>query len=351
MILPIGAKVVFLRSAHTGVVTEHLDEQMVSVYVADWDMEIPVSTDDLALAEPEKYPGLRKSKPVPPPQEPRKNTPARPEPVATAPANTTNTGVLVAFDPVLKNDGTPEAFRVFLLNDTEADIIYSFDLYVGNQQRISRNGKLSAGNTLDTGHISFDDLNDSPEIEAECWRITTDGTGGKHEKLLRIKPKVFFGRLMEAPLIGRRAHVFPLFERLEASRPKPGKEEDLSDYTKRNARPNAILAVPVEQRDRHEVREAAEFLPELDLHAEKLVPDPSRLNNAQILQLQLKVFEEYIEKAHRLGFERVFIIHGLGTGRLKDAIASRLLRMPEVVTFKNEYHPKYGYGATEVLLF
>ncbi|MFM8362154.1 MAG: Smr/MutS family protein [Haliscomenobacter sp.] len=288
---------------------------------------------------------------MPPPQEPRKNTPARPEPVATAPVNTTNTGVLVAFDPVLKNDGTPEAFRVFLLNDTEADIIYSFDLYVGNQQRISRNGKLSAGNTLDTGHISFDDLNDSPEIEAECWRITTDGTGGKLEKLLRIKPKVFFGRLMEAPLIGRRAHVFPLFERLEASRPKPGKEEDLSDYTKRNARPNAILAVPVEQRDRHEVREAAEFLPELDLHAEKLVPDPSRLNNAQILQLQLKVFEEYIEKAHRLGFERVFIIHGLGTGRLKDAIASRLLRMPEVVTFKNEYHPKYGYGATEVLLF
>ncbi|MBK6949349.1 MAG: Smr/MutS family protein [Haliscomenobacter sp.] len=99
----------------------------------------------------------------------------------------------------------------------------------------------------------------------------------------------------------------------------------------------------------HEVREAAEFLPELDLHIEKLVNDPAHLSNAQIAQLQLKVFEDYMDKAIRLGLERVFIIHGLGKGRLKDMIASRLIRMPEVLTFKNEFHPKYGHGATEVI--
>ena len=40
---------------------------------------------------------------------------------------------------------------------------------------------------------------------------------------------------------------------------------------------------------------------------------------------------------------------GLQAGLLKQRIATRLLRMPEVKTFKNEYHARYGYGATEVI--
>jgi len=39
----------------------------------------------------------------------------------------------------------------------------------------------------------------------------------------------------------------------------------------------------------------------------------------------------------------------IGKGRLRNEIASRLVQMPEVKTFKNEYHPNYGFGATEVI--
>jgi len=35
---------------------------------------------------------------------------------------------------------------------------------------------------------------------------------------------------------------------------------------------------------------------------------------------------------------------------LRDAIKNMLRNRPEVVRYKNEYHPKYGYGATEVTL-
>lgn len=353
MILPVGAKVKFLNSGESGVVTEHIDERMVSVYIAAWDMDIPVAIEDLMLAEPEKYPGLRqtnkKNTPVAPPVvQKRSAAPLTPEPIKARPSEDP-AGVLIAFEAVLKNDGTPEKYRIFLLNDNHFDIIYTIALFILDQQRFNRNGKLSAGTFLEIGNIAFDDLNDAPEIESECWRITTDGTSGKHEKTLRIKPKVFFGRLQSTPLLGRPAHVFPLFERLDTERPQPKKEEDLQDYTKRHTPPPSILNKPLEQRDRHEVREVAEFTPELDLHIEKLVKEGTHLSNAQIIQLQVKVFEAYMEKAHRLGLERVFIIHGIGKGKLRDVIASRLLRMPEVLTFKNEYHPKYGYGATEVL--
>jgi dsDNA-specific endonuclease/ATPase MutS2 len=41
--------------------------------------------------------------------------------------------------------------------------------------------------------------------------------------------------------------------------------------------------------------------------------------------------------------------HGLGEGKLRTAIARRLKEMHEVSAYKNEYHPKYGWGATEVI--
>ncbi|RME96879.1 MAG: hypothetical protein D6772_11235, partial [Bacteroidetes bacterium] len=58
----------------------------------------------------------------------------------------------------------------------------------------------------------------------------------------------------------------------------------------------------------------------------------------------------YLDQAIRLGAERVFVIHGVGEGKLRDAIAERLRQNPQVVDFKNEYHPRYGFGATEVIL-
>ena len=99
----------------------------------------------------------------------------------------------------------------------------------------------------------------------------------------------------------------------------------------------------------HDVTAFANFNIELDLHLENLTHNAQKLTSSEKVRLQLRRFEEHMEEAIRLGVERVFIIHGLGKGKLRNAIASRLITMPEVKTFKNEYHPKYGWGATEVI--
>ncbi|MBK7477637.1 MAG: Smr/MutS family protein [Haliscomenobacter sp.] len=351
MLIPIGTRVKFRHSQEEGVITEVIDDRMVSVYVAAWDMDIPVGIDDLLIADPSQIPGYKAGKKKQPPAaEPSKTPPTTQEHgKGLRKAAAEGSGILLAFDPILKSDATPEKFRVLLLNDTPFDVIFNLELFVLDAKRFSKNGKLSSGNWIDLGMLLFDELNDFPAVEAECWRITTDGTGGKQVKDLRIKPKVFFGRLQPTPFLGRPTHLFPLFENLQGLR-QEGPKEDLRAYTKEKTPHPAILkAIADDKEITHEVREAAEFLPELDLHIEKLVNDPAHLSNAQIAQLQLKVFEDYMDKAIRLGLERVFIIHGLGKGRLKDMIASRLIRMPEVLTFKNEFHPKYGHGATEVI--
>jgi dsDNA-specific endonuclease/ATPase MutS2 len=68
-----------------------------------------------------------------------------------------------------------------------------------------------------------------------------------------------------------------------------------------------------------------------------------------ILDLQLKTFEKYYELAVHHHQHNLIVVHGLGSGRLRDEIHERLRRKKEVSSFVNQYHPSFGYGATEIL--
>jgi dsDNA-specific endonuclease/ATPase MutS2 len=44
----------------------------------------------------------------------------------------------------------------------------------------------------------------------------------------------------------------------------------------------------------------------------------------------------------------LIVIHGVGEGVLRDEIHELLRHKPEVKTFVNQFHPLYGFGATEI---
>jgi hypothetical protein len=98
----------------------------------------------------------------------------------------------------------------------------------------------------------------------------------------------------------------------------------------------------------HDIKKKAEFKNELDLHIEKLVPNTSKLDPTSIMTIQLSRFHEYIEEAILAGVPVVYIIHGLGQGKLKDEIHKALKENKAVKRFINQYHAKYGFGATEI---
>lgn len=346
MLFAIGTRVRFLHSRDEGVVTGLLDNGMVNVRLDGSDFEIPAFIDDLIRAEDQRVPQAGvKAKII---QVPEGRGQARPErpPIESQYTILKSFGIQLAFDPVLKPDGQAEKYRMYLINDTRYDALFTFELRLEGRVSQRQNGKLAQVSAFLLGELLFDQLNDNPLVELDCWRITTQGTGSRMNKQLRIKPKQFFKNIRTAPLLNRPVHLYRLFDNLK-NEITPA-QEDLQTYTRRNLRP---LQSPLDFHERmpHEVVEYAEFIPEIDLHIEKLVSNPAKLGNAEILRIQLSHFDAYIDKAIRLGVERVYIIHGVGKGRLRDAIASRLFQMPEVKTFRNEYHPRYGYGATEVV--
>ena len=62
------------------------------------------------------------------------------------------------------------------------------------------------------------------------------------------------------------------------------------------------------------------------------------------------LLEDYLEECHRLGFGEVKIIHGKGTGTLRQIVHSVLKRSPLVLSFRLAPPEAGSWGATTVRL-
>ena len=347
MLYSIGTKVKFRHTGDEGVVTAILEGGLVNVRLRKENMEIPAFTDDL----------IRMDGPTPHPVKAKfaKGKAQTPEPFAVSiPIETQyailkSLGIQLAFESVENRDGTIEKYLVYLINDTPNDVLFSLEFMLNKRKKFLWDNKLKATSFIQVGEILNDELNDAPEFKMECRWLSTEGVGEAQAKNLKIKPKTFYNSQRTAPLLNKPVFHYRLFESAEKDPENPSKE-DLKAYTKRHSAPSWKLNPESRGIEIHDSKEFAEFSAEIDLHIEKLTPLWQKMGNAEIMRFQLLQFEKFLEQAIRLGVPSVFIIHGVGEGHLKNEIATRLLKNPDVTTFKNEFHPKYGWGATEVVL-
>ncbi|HEX8184255.1 MAG TPA: Smr/MutS family protein [Blastocatellia bacterium] len=86
-------------------------------------------------------------------------------------------------------------------------------------------------------------------------------------------------------------------------------------------------------------------------------PDPVIIEFKDVLDLHSipprqarAVVEDYLEEAHRLGFQWIRIIHGKGIGAQRQMIRSILARSRFVADFKDAPPEAGGWGATVVTL-
>lgn len=100
--------------------------------------------------------------------------------------------------------------------------------------------------------------------------------------------------------------------------------------------------------DIYDINKRAAFPLSIDLHADKLIPASKAKSKVEILKIQMDTFSKYINEAINLGVDNIFVIHGIGEGKLRQRIHDYLDQMDHISGYVNEYHPKYGYGATEI---
>lgn len=251
-------------------------------------------------------------------------------------------GVWITFLPVMETDEfgdeVVEELKIHLINRTDTAYRFTYTLNYFGKPDFDLKNEILPFQDFYLHDIPFEDLNDSPTFEFEFSLIQPQKDKSDHyEASLRLKPKQLFTKIEEIRLKGEAIFSHRLFERY----------------------PDKLIEEKVElgrlAATGYKVYDAAKAKQHLepprsvvDLHIEKITDDWSDLSNHEIVTLQLKTFEKYYDLAVAHMQPSLIVIHGVGTGRLREEIHEQLKHRKEVKTFVNQYHPAFGYGATEI---
>ena len=85
-------------------------------------------------------------------------------------------------------------------------------------------------------------------------------------------------------------------------------------------------------------------------HREELVDNINGMSTAAIVQIQLQYFIKNLDEAIAMRLKKLIVIHGIGTGRLKAEVYNALENYPKL-KYQDASYAKYGFGATEILIY
>nr|NQU93253.1 DUF2027 domain-containing protein [Bacteroidota bacterium] len=162
-----------------------------------------------------------------------------------------------------------------------------------------------------------------------------------------FKPAKFYREnvYIESSFISDKSFLLMLNEpAIQATAAESELDEKYDDEIKmQHAKPK----VPEEVINKHKTspREAT-----VDLHIGELVDDYSKMNSTEMLNYQLNYFVRCLESAIRGYITKVTFIHGVGDGVLKSKMLD-ILKEYDSVRVKDASMIKFGYGATEVLIW
>ncbi|MEQ8909882.1 MAG: Smr/MutS family protein [Vicingaceae bacterium] len=90
--------------------------------------------------------------------------------------------------------------------------------------------------------------------------------------------------------------------------------------------------------------------PVVDLHLETLLEESEQIPKNTALLFQLNHVKEVIQKASTARIRQIVIVHGRGSGTLRDALRRMLDdQFPHIEYFDANYQ-KFGFGATEIII-
>lgn len=331
----IGDKVFLTHLQETGNVTRLNGADMVFVQVDD--MEIPVYCSDITKKIPSaKEIEIKKPGPVIPRVEKKDATP---ETIIKA-----GSGISLAFVPVTQKDGEIIRFEVVLLNDTPYAVSFIYWLGLYGETRFSLEKIVLPYQPLLLHELEYDALNEGPLLELKVRDVKNEQLEGSMAQ--KIRPQNFFNKLSKMPLTGKDAYGYKVKTLIPA---KKVKELPVAKPARIAFDPEVLKQQMLDSAPGKDMQ-LSEAAREIDLHIEALTGDYKSMSNAEMIHLQLAEFLQMLDRAIANGLTTFHVIHGVGSGKLKKEIHQLLKSRKEVRSFNNNYHPSYGYGATEVVL-
>jgi hypothetical protein len=237
-------------------------------------------------------------------------------------------------------DERRDAFIIYLVNDTNHSFVPMVSVQLHHLVYFEFKHSIEPYQFFAIGEIPRLSLNESPQIHIA---IPSLGIDIRHD----IRPKAFFKSLKTLAICPKPMYVWTVAQKLLAK----AAEKPAAAVLKKIATENRP-ALPKKKSgyiQLNDLQAFAAFKTEIDLHENVLLAH-KKVPEADILRQQILAFEQYLSRAIMLAIPRVYIIHGNGRGRLRDEIHRLLKQNKYVIRYNNDFHPKYGGGATEVVI-
>nr|MBS0036847.1 Smr/MutS family protein [Saprospiraceae bacterium] len=230
--------------------------------------------------------------------------------------------------------------RFFLYNETTFGFACDLNLELGGAIQSKKGEYVKAEELKQIFSVPAHLLDSSPLLGYDCSQYSTLGFEGQWKGKVKVRGKDFISKMQKLDILSEPCIVYTLEGKIRS-----GVESGSGITVKRKESSGEHY----HKMDLYNTEEFVNFESTLDLHLEKLVEDPSKVNPRMALMLQMSAFREYLDQAMRLGVDRVFIIHGVGKGKLRETVGQIARNLDHVREVKNEYHPKFGFGATEII--
>lgn len=242
----------------------------------------------------------------------------------------------------------------YFVNGTENEVLFSFSLLKGKiSEGISAN-HINSFEQIEIGVLSREQLIDAEKIliEAIIFRKGSHGRFARINKELSIQ---FPNLVQHFPKL-QAPWCFAIVEQLQnltstesADDLKSLMEKYVNEHPQKNiSKPAQVINSSKKPDYTLQKHGLLPSLLEVDLHIEEIIENPGGLSNSEMMNIQLNHFRKNLDRAILSRSQSIVFIHGVGNGKLKQAIRHELQTLN--INFRDASYEKYGIGATEVNL-
>lgn len=352
--LEVGDIVRFLNTVGGGKVKGFLNKQVVIVE-DEHGFDVPVLISECVVVEPAGNEKLGKADapdekkgPDASVTKPAIVSAKNDEPEETAEGEKITT--CLAFLPIDIKNLTSTGFECYLVNDSNYYLLFNYMSRENNAWVSRSNGLIDPNTKIFLEEFEKSQLN---EIEKVCVQFIAF----KHNKPYGFKNPVSVELRIDTVKFYK-LHAFQENDYFD--------EKALIYFISRNDLPERemlVSASDLEQAMREKERmdnrrphvqriKKKESNPvlEVDLHIHQLLDSTAGLSNADILEYQLKKFDETMQQNLRYKNRKIVFIHGKGDGVLKNALLKELKNKYRQCYVQDASFQEYGYGATMVTI-
>lgn len=285
--------------------------------------------------------------------------------------------LVLAFEPSnVKNLGT-STFNAVLVNDSNYSILFTLSRRADGDRgwTLVYGGEVAPNEIIDLGRLNHETLGGYERIAFQGVAFKRTREFGlklpvgvtrkldltKFHKLHSFRPGLYFDTpVLEVPLVnddkvaGQVEVQAPELAQAMGGR-RPSDRSDAADAAKAVA--ELATKFKVDARSTHgkrrecpTVENPTALLPliEVDLHIAELVDTVAGLDNAAMLQRQLKEVRDVMQANARRQGQKIVFIHGKGEGVLRRAVLDLLKREYPKSELQDASFREYGFGATLV---